>query len=267
VTAKSGESPSNCSGTSLTSEPRSCQQRCSSDYYLRNATYAGGRQANRPNYRHHSGHKPPTSFTLLNLSGLSFLIPLNETVTYLDSKEKAKVFNERLSAQQSSLAKDFTACVIAELRGSGFQVEILDQVVRPAEKPDKVDIDIVTTTSDAVSHVRFTEVGLFSPRSSTDYLPRVNAQATLFVKGLEDDLYNEDLVYGVDARSGKAWAIAGDPEFAYAGFDKVLANIDNVRLALAPPWRMPRQPPQVTRRLLHRTARLRCPSPWVAPSP
>jgi hypothetical protein len=173
----------------------------------------------------------PTSFTLLNSSGLSFLIPLTETVTYLDSKEKARVFNERLSAQQSSLARDFTACVVAELRSGGFQVEVLDRVVRPAEEPDKVDHDTVTSMSDAVLHVRFTEVGLFSPRSSTDYLPRVNAQATLFAKGLEDDLYNEDLVYGVDARSGKAWSIAGDPEFAYASFDKVLANIDNVQLA------------------------------------
>jgi hypothetical protein len=173
----------------------------------------------------------PTSFTLLNLSGLSFLIPLNETVTYLDSKEKARVFNDRLPAPQSALAKDFNACVAAELRAGGFRVEVLDQVVRPAQEPDKVDHDKVLTTADAVLHVRFTEVGLFSPRSSTDYLPRVNAQATLFAKGLEDDLYSEDFIYGVDARAGKAWSVAGDPQVAYSGFDKVLASIVNVRLA------------------------------------
>jgi hypothetical protein len=74
---------------------------------------------------------------------------------------------------------------------------------------------------------------LYSSHTSLDYIPRVNAGAKLFVKGADDNIYNEDIYYGVDARKGKEWAIVPDAKFAYRSFDLVMTNIDDVRSAFS----------------------------------
>lgn len=175
----------------------------------------------------------PAIYSLENQSAVQFLIPLAATVNYLDSKSKAKTFNEKLLAQPSALGTKLTDDVAAALRGYGYQVQILDAVARPIGDIDNVDYDKVTAGADAILHLRFTEVGLFSPRSSNSYLPRVNAQGTLFVKGRNDYLYDQEIYYGVDARSGNTWAIAADQKFAYSSFDSVLVGLDGVREAFS----------------------------------
>jgi len=50
----------------------------------------------------------PTNYTLENVSAVQFLIPLAATVNYLDSKQKAKEFNEKLATQRPSLGPRFT---------------------------------------------------------------------------------------------------------------------------------------------------------------
>jgi|ERR1700677_2841807 hypothetical protein len=99
------------------------------------------------------------------------------------------------------------------LRGYGFTVEILQGVVRPTGDPDNVDEDRVSSDADALLHLRISEVGMYSSHMSTDYLPRVNASGKLFIKGRDDDIYDEEIDYGVDAKKGKAWAIPADPKF------------------------------------------------------
>lgn len=175
----------------------------------------------------------PATYSLENQSAVQFLIPLAATVNYLDSKSKAKTFNEKLLAEPSALGASLTDEIAAALRGHGYRVQILEAVTRPAGDLDNVDYDKVTASADAILHLRFTEVGLFSPRSSNSYLPRVNAQGTLFVKGRNDYLYDQEIYYGVDARSGNSWAIAADQKFAYPSFDSVLANLDGVRQAFS----------------------------------
>ena len=54
---------------------------------------------------------------------------------------------------------------------------------------------------------------MYSSHMSTDFLPRVNASGKLFIKGRDDDIYDEEIDYGVDAKKGKAWAIPADPKF------------------------------------------------------
>lgn len=175
----------------------------------------------------------PATYSLENQSAVQFLIPLAATVNYLDSKSKAKTFNEKLLAEPSALGASLTDEIAAALRGHGYQVQILEAVTRPTGDLDNVDYDKVTASADAILHLRFTEVGLFSPRSSNSYLPRVNAQGTLFVKGRNDYLYDQEIYYGVDARSGNTWAIAADQKFAYSSFDSVLTNMDAVRQAFS----------------------------------
>jgi hypothetical protein len=48
------------------------------------------------------------------------------------------------------------------------------------------------------------------------------------VIGRQDDLYDEDIYYGVDARKGNIWAIASDEKFAYPTFEAIMANLDDI---------------------------------------
>jgi len=170
----------------------------------------------------------PTAYTLENVSAVQFVIPLAATVNYMDSKEKAKQFNAKMLARQVSLGPIFIEAVASSLRSYGYQVQILEGISRPPDDIDDVDYEKVSTTADAVLHLRFKEVGLFSPRGSVNYLPRVNANGTLFVIGRQDSLYDEDIYYGVDARKGNAWAIDSDEKFAYRTFEAVMANLDEI---------------------------------------
>lgn len=175
----------------------------------------------------------PAEYTLLYLSALAFVMPITQTMSYFDSSRKNVLFNARLKPQESSLAADFTRCIVAELQRHGYQIEVLDNVKRPEKTPDDIDLDTLMTNADAILQVKFDEVGVFSPRSSPQYLPRVNAHGRLYVKGREDDLYDEDVVYGVDARPGKRGEIVGDPAFSYPDFDNLLASQASVQMAFS----------------------------------
>jgi hypothetical protein len=170
----------------------------------------------------------PADYRLENVSAMQFVIPLAATANYLDSREKAKQFNAKLAEQSSPLAANFTEAVASALRGYGYQVQIVGDVTRPADDPDTVDLSKVSTGADAVLQIRFTDVGLYSPRSSTRYLPMVQAHGTLFVKGLKDHLYDEDIWYGVNARKGKSWAIEADEKIGFDNFEAVMANVGTI---------------------------------------
>jgi hypothetical protein len=170
----------------------------------------------------------PQSYTLANASTAQFFFPIAQSVISINNKANAKAFNEKLSVHQSNLANSLTESVAAALRGHGYNVQVLSNVVRPTEDPDDIDYDKLTYSADAVLHLSFTEVGLYSPRSSDSYLPRINAKGVLFAKGVEDDLYNEEIRYGVDARDGKPWAIAADKIYSFPNFNELMNRLDTV---------------------------------------
>jgi hypothetical protein len=159
--------------------------------------------------------------------------PFQFWVNKLDSKSKARRFNDEIGSQSNRLGTDFTDEVVTALRSYGFTVEVLDGVARPVDDPDNVDYDKIFTNADAILHVSLSEVGLYSSPWSRDYIPRVNASGKLFVKGQDDNLYDEDFCYGVDAKKGKEWAILPDSKFAYPSFEAVISHVDEIRSAFS----------------------------------
>jgi hypothetical protein len=159
--------------------------------------------------------------------------PFQYWVNKADSKSKAKIFNERLNSKPAHLGDELTEEIASALRSHGFTVEILEGLARPADDPDNVDYDKIPSNVDAILHVWISEVGLYSSGFSLDYIPRVNAGGKLFVKGQEDNLYSEDIYYGVDAKKGKEWAIVPDAKYRYRSFDLVMSSIDELRSAYA----------------------------------
>jgi hypothetical protein len=171
----------------------------------------------------------PVLYTLETKSGFAFIVPLVATANKSESADKAKAFNEKIGPLRGGFAQRFSDKVAELLRNEGFEVAFLSNVPRPPGEPDNIDYDKVRADADAVLHLVFTEVGLYSPRSSTDYLPRVNAHAVFLKPGIEDYIYDEDIYYGVDARKGKSWAIEADPAFVYPTFEAAMSNVNEIQ--------------------------------------
>lgn len=170
----------------------------------------------------------PRAYTLSNVNAVEFLSPLVGTVIRLDARDKQGLFNERMRARKPALARSFNDAVIAAMRAYGYEVRVLE-IARDPESPDWIDWQKLRYDADAVMHVALSEAGLHSPRSSTDYLPRLNAYATLTPKGHEDYLVDQEMYYGLDAKKGSEWSLAADPAFAYDGFNTLINKLDDVQ--------------------------------------
>jgi hypothetical protein len=123
--------------------------------------------------------------------------------------------------------------VTQQLRERGFEVEVLEDVKRPADNPDNIDDDYVAShvDADAVLHIWIDEVGMYSGQLSDKYVPRINIRGKLWTKSREDSLYSDEVDYGVDARKGKSWAIFADERYRWGSFDELMSNMEDVRAA------------------------------------
>ena len=171
----------------------------------------------------------PLALTLENRSAVMYAFPIASLGYWSNSKAKARVFNEAMATRPPVLAPKLTSTVVDALRGAGYRIEPVDGLRRDPEDPDKLDLEKVPTDAEAVLHLRINEVGLFSSPFSADYVPRVNVEASFYVRSIDDTIYDEALYYGVDAKDGKPWAIVVDPKFTYATFDVVIARQDELR--------------------------------------
>ena len=119
---------------------------------------------------------------------------------------------------------------------------LLSDAPRTPDDPDYIEFDKVKTDADAVLHVYYHRVGLYSGRFSTDYLPRVNIGATLYSTERKEELYGEHLYYGVDARAGKDWSVTSDPRYAWPSFEAVMEKSDRDRRGVQGGWPPARRP-------------------------
>ncbi len=170
----------------------------------------------------------PDKLTLANENGVVFLSPITALGFHLDSKEKAKLFNQTLSARNLGLGQKLTAEVSDALRAKGYRLVVPEDIARPADDPDDVDYQKLKVDADLILQLRIDEVGLYSSKFSTDYLPRVNVQAKLYVRSIDDSIYDENLYYGVDAKPANPFMIVSDPKFAYPSYETVIARSDEI---------------------------------------
>lgn len=172
---------------------------------------------------------PPLSFSLINQSAVEIAIPISTIGYAMDRRAKTKIFTEKMLARRTTIAEELTDAVAQSLRKQGYEVVVLDKVRRHPNDPDNIDYETLSYSADAVLHLYFTQIGLFSGRTSSRYVPRVDAQGVVYVRHYPDYLYDEEICYGADATRTGSWAIAADPKFAYPSFEFVLDNLDAVR--------------------------------------
>ena len=175
----------------------------------------------------------PSETTFENKNGVQYLFPIAAAGFAIDSANKRREFSAKLASQEMAIGKKLTALLTEALTQAGYRVVLLDTVPRPSDDPERIELEKLRTQTDAVLQVYFEQVGLLSTRFSTDYIPTVNVHATLRVTGSEEDLYDETLYYGVDARPEGPSSIAAAPEYAYPSFEIAMLKVPAIAGALA----------------------------------
>lgn len=142
---------------------------------------------------------------------------------------KTNEFNERMTAARVAFGPKFTHILIEELRAQGFSAYAFDRFARDPAAPDNIDYAALPT-DDAVLHVWFSDLSLDSPRTSTDYLPRVNVDASFYPKR---DAFDHQTYfyfrYGTDASgSARPWSIPSETKYRYPNFEALMSRADEV---------------------------------------
>jgi len=161
--------------------------------------------------------------------------PFQFWVNKIDSHSKAYRFNAAVDPGKSPIGDTLTRVVEQHLREQGFDVQVVRDLVRSVNDPDNIDEDKIASDSDAdaIVHVWVAEVGMYSGHLSTKYIPRVNLGGKMWVKNQEDNLFSDEVDYGVDAKKGKPLEIVADERYRWGSFDELMSNIDDVRSAYA----------------------------------
>jgi hypothetical protein len=150
-------------------------------------------------------------------------IPLGVLWQSLADRIKGADFNERMEAVRKGMGPKLTAALVQQLNAQGYQAQALEGVVRPAASPDNIDYSKLPTT-EPVLHVYFNEIGMYSARFSTDYVPRVNVSAYLMDSKDGDSVYSETLYYGADASGDTSVNVPANPGHRWGSFGELVAQ-------------------------------------------
>ena len=146
----------------------------------------------------------------------------------ISNRGKSAEFSRRMDAARAELGPRFTKMLMEELQAQGFNVQTLEGFARSATDPDDIAYAKLPT-KDAVLHVWFNDVSMDSPRTSSDYIPRVNTEAMFLPQpGLLDDGQSFYYRYGADANGNKPWSIPSAEKYRYPNFDALISRGDDV---------------------------------------
>ena len=171
----------------------------------------------------------PQYYSLQNLTAVEFLVPIVGLGYMLNAKEKAKLLTDRLPTPTFRIDEDLTSAVAESLRSKGYVVTVLADIERVPGDPDWFDYERVPHSTDALMHVYFSDVGVVSPRTTPNYLPRVNVSVIAYVPQNKSYPYETTLYYGIDAKAGTDYSVMADPKHSYPDFDFIVNNLDLVR--------------------------------------
>ena len=178
----------------------------------------------------------PLNLTLESRTAVMFASPLVAQLMAFDTKGKEQRLNKSPVARDLGLASRLTAPVVAALRQAGYDVDVLEDLKRPADDPDDVDLDVLGAGAEMILRLRIPTAGFYSAMGSNDYVPHLSVDAKLLVRSTDDDLYDETLHYGADPRPApvrnRGPSIAPDARHSYGSFDDLMARSDEIKPAL-----------------------------------
>jgi len=172
---------------------------------------------------------PPASLYTKNDLFIPFAPPLPvHLASTAANRNKSAEFNQKMESTRLMLGSKLTSAIQEELQSAGFEVTVLNNVERHKDDPEDIDYAKLPTRN-AVLHVWFSDVSMYSSRMSSVYLPRMNVSTHLLPRPeSEDAVYSETLYYGADSRGDKYWSIPSDPKYSYPSFNEMIDRADDV---------------------------------------
>jgi len=154
-------------------------------------------------------------------------VPLGVLWQSIADRVKGSEFNERMEAVRKDMGPKMTAALVQQLNALGYQAQALEGVSRPAASPDHIAYGKLPT-SEPVLHVYFNEVGMYSARFSTDYVPRVNLSVDLMTGSDHDSVYSETIYYGADASGESSRSVPANARDRWGSFGELVAKPQEV---------------------------------------
>lgn len=143
-------------------------------------------------------------------------------ITKKIKEERSEVLASTLKNNSLKLGSEMSIALTEQLSGAGYVVELLKDVKRPADDPDEIDYEHLTTDAEAILIARYTDVGLYSGQFSNKFVPRLNLTIEVVAKKDQSDLYSQTIYYGADARKLSEDQIPSGPKYSYSSFDDAI---------------------------------------------
>lgn len=145
----------------------------------------------------------------------------------IDAGRRAE-FVEVLQAQKLDFGAEMTAALRAALTENGVRVVGLDEIKYVEDDPRSLDYPQLKSSANHVLNVNIDEVGLYSGRTTTSYLPRFNVTFGLVDRRTENVFYEPTIYYGVDARKNSEDQILADSQFIFESYEQAIARRDDL---------------------------------------
>jgi hypothetical protein len=175
----------------------------------------------------------PDWYSLRNANLLGHLSGIADLAFAQDSRVKARAFTEKLIGLTPPLGAELTKSVVDGLNRQGFVATVVPTADLVGQDLRDIDYEKIKTPADAVLHVYFTDVGVYSGLTSVHYLPRTNIYGYLFSPKDAGYIHEETVYYGADGREGKTWSVPADPSFAYRSFEDLQGKVAEVASGFA----------------------------------
>lgn len=170
----------------------------------------------------------PAKFSLENRGSALTLVPGGAWGQKgIDAGRRAE-FVGVLQAQKLDFAAEMTAALKAALTENGVQVVSLDEIKYVKDDPRTLEYKQLKSSTNLVLAINIDEVGLYSGRFTSTYLPRFNVSFALVDSRTEDALYEPTIYYGVDARKNSEDQILADPQFTFASYEQAIERREDL---------------------------------------
>lgn len=165
----------------------------------------------------------PARLTVENRGGaLNFLAFPGYVVKKNMESNRADDLTVGLRGESLNLGGETSAALQEELQRMGYEVALITKVRRQPDDPTDIDFQSIKTDANAILTAHYTDAGLFSGHSSTNYVPRLRLDVRLVMPDGEDDLYSQAIEYGAHAKKRTEDEIPSDPKYAYGTFAEAM---------------------------------------------
>jgi hypothetical protein len=172
----------------------------------------------------------PEWYTLRNKNAISLISPIVDVGNAIDSRTKAQSFTVKMLDQKAHLGDQLTTAVVNALNEQGFKARVIPARELEGVNLREIDYEHFKSDADAVLHVYFTEVGVYSGYTTLDYHLKTDIFGYLFSPKDGSYIHQETIYYGVDGREGKSWSVPADPKYTYTSFEALIERAQELAL-------------------------------------